>query len=526
MNKTKTIEKMTEQETTLADFELPASSREKLNLPEHLEDIILVSCTREEFRSLVPSGVDRAIILDPYMGGCLSFAIPIRGGEWAYPNLASIRPVSERCGAVGQRILVDALADEWTHPLMGGSDGYFCYQSPDDPLTYIPTEDCAPLRVAEGRVDSVSGYVLYGDEILSVRDCVYTDSGVCPIVKAIRLAPYYGDFRFVDPDVSYVTEHERGWYFVHDMRRIEPRGGAAFYAAPDEEGYYHCDIRGWIPEDEALLDMGGYIHEYHSSPPPKMYFPQLVSRLGVGLGEATFSNQRGRSALWKYGLGFEIEKNYAVCPDTGGRLNQCGDVLPSEPLFAGWETDSSCGIEGITHVYSIMNFDQFKDDVGNSPLVDLPSNLSCGGHVNLSGPNVTLATVRDYAGLFYALYRGRLDNHNSNKNKRINPSYEEYDHEDRYACIRSKRNGVVEFRLVSRVQTRAQLINRFRLFRELCYAMHYRKTFGDFVNDSEPIILDMYRGSSSSVDHIRGLAVDFQQWLDTGVGMSSISKYL
>ena len=518
MNKTKTTEKMTEQETTLADFKLPESSRGDFNLPKDLQDTLLLNYAIIGLEFFLPDGVDKALILYPHDGLELRFAVRIREDNWYYAPLDSTRLVTDRFGTDSRRILVDNPPDVATDDLSN-----FCYPSPASP-TYIPAEECVPMGVM-GVVKTISGYV-HCEGMMSASEFVHTGSGICLADRACRLAPYYGDERFVNPDVSYVMSHQRGYYFAHDMRRIEPRNQPSFYAAPDEEGYYHCDIRGWIPEDEALDDMGGYIHEYHSSPPPKMYFPQLVGRLGVELGGATFSNQRGRSSLWKYGLGFEIEKNYALCPNTGNRLNKCGDVLPSEPLFAGWETDSSCGIEGITHVYSIMNFDQFKDDVDNSPLVDLPSNLSCGGHVNMSGPNVTLATVRGYAGLFYALYRGRLDNHNSNKNKRINPSYEEYDHEDRYACIRSKRNGVVEFRLVSRVQTRDQLINRFRLFRELGYAMHYRKTFGDFVNDSEPILLDMYQGSSASVEHIRRLAVDFQQWLDTGVGKGSISAYL
>ena len=167
------------------------------------------------------------------------------------------------------------------------------------------------------------------------------------------------------------------------------------------ESYYVDDGEGCCDSDSSNENPYA-INDYHCSPTPTFY----------------------RKGNLDFCLGFEVEKT-AV----GG--NDCeGETVEYQPLFAGWETDSSCGVEGITNVYSIDDFELFSQHVDKSDYCNDPCNASCGGHVNMSGNGLTLEKVRPYAGLFYALYRYRLNNSYSNKDKGMHKTGE------RYAAIR------------------------------------------------------------------------------------------
>ena len=269
------------------------------------------------------------------------------------------------------------------------------------------------------------------------------------------------------------------------------------------EGYlYHIDAVSYCDNcGEYYLNQNGEccrssndnpraINEYHCSPSPMFYTK----------GDLDFC------------LGFEVEKN-----EVDGQRHE-GDAIDEQPLFAGWETDSSCGVEGITNVYAIGEYERFANHVDQSNYCNEPADSSCGGHVNMSGNGLTLEKVRPYAGLFYALYRHRLNNHYSSCDKAMNKTGE------RYAAIREKRNNIVEFRLVSRVRNGKQLKWRFRLFSELAKAIQIGMPHTEFIVNCMPLLREVYPNG----EHMRiaKLAIDFQNYLNRGIISERINEFI
>ena len=232
------------------------------------------------------------------------------------------------------------------------------------------------------------------------------------------------------------------------------------------------------------------INEYHCSPSPYFY----------------------RKEPLDFCLGFEVEKNCV------GGNNREGDPISRQPLFAGWETDSSCGVEGITNVYAIDQYELFAEHVDQSSYCNEPCNASCGGHVNMSGNGLTLEKVRPYAGLFYALYRHRLNNDYSNRDKPMKKTGE------RYAAIREKHHNIVEFRLVSRVRNGEQLKWRFRLFRELAKAIEVGLPHTEFIVNCMPLLREVYPHGS----HVRiaKMGIAFQNYLNRGIISENIDQFI
>tara|TARA_R110000772_G_scaffold2190_3_gene7575 strand:+ start:6959 stop:8668 length:1710 start_codon:yes stop_codon:yes gene_type:complete len=329
-----------------------------------------------------------------------------------------------------------------------------------------------------------------------------------------------------------------GWVNSSETWRIRPTEGVSFRVPCNAHGYVFCQVRDChVPEGEQV-DVREVVHYYHRSPKPELYFSREVGDIPsrpepyYGLASpprprsnARWTNQQGPSALWKYGLGFEVEKNYVK--HNGNKVTEQGELLDAQPVFAGWETDSSCGIEGITNVYGIDKLDQFTAHADDSPYLDAAFDKRCGGHVNMSGPNLTIAKVRPYMGLLYALYRFRLNGQYTNKNKKMDSHFEEQEHEDRYAAVRMKRNGLVEFRLVSAVRNRRQMINRFKVFKQLAYAVHYHRSFDEFMDSCEEVLAAMYpEPLTLKRESIIRMAHKFQRWLDEGVADEEVSPFL
>jgi hypothetical protein len=173
--------------------------------------------------------------------------------------------------------------------------------------------------------------------------------------------------------------------------------------------------------------------------------------------------------LSKFTIGFEVEKS-----SVDGN-NECGEQVDDQPLFAGWETDSSCGVEGITHVYSLNNLKDFSNHVYNSPYVDEETSSRCGGHINICDTTNTIKYwhIKSWCGLWWAMYRKRLRNDYSGGNKKVCP-YESRGGQ-RYQAIREKTmssNQLFELRLPNRVRNGDQLIRRFKLSQTWMRCIH------------------------------------------------------
>lgn len=243
----------------------------------------------------------------------------------------------------------------------------------------------------------------------------------------------------------------------------------------------------------------------------------------------------GATPYSDYTVGFEVEKNRVVNLD-GSEAYDRGHYVDRTPLFSRWERDGSCGVEGITHAYSLGKYQLFRSHVmasrhlleGN--VSDLRSSegreedarrrFNCGGHITLNGPRVSMDNVRHYAGLIYALYKKRLRNNFCEQNKNMQGSGRDM----HYCAIRERGRGSIEFRLVRRVESHTNLLWRFRFFRKLAKAIHTNMSFEAYLRENRPLLNEVY--NRNKVRDVLADARHFNEYLNTGVIHSRISEYI
>lgn len=311
---------------------------------------------------------------------------------------------------------------------------------------------------------------------------------------------------------------EIGGYFYHtdsDSVRYDHRGDA-FHAEDDDyvyidsEGeYYHNSECHWSEDDDEYhagdecdcdhcTPIENRINEYHHSPRPSLF--------------------RGVSP---YLVGFEVEK----C-SVGGASSR-NDYVETRPLFSGWETDASCGVEGITHAYdpldpvTVAKFGQ--DLLDSADYVNEDCDSSCGGHINLSSthhtPRELMTKFRDYAPLWYAVYRNRLNNNYCHNDKKIEHGG------DKYSPVRTKSFGI-EIRLPNRVHNVVVLHRRFEWMGITCQAMSNQTSFNAYVKSCRSLLLDgAYNGDRAKYAMILRLARKFRVWMLDGIAHESIQKW-
>jgi len=162
----------------------------------------------------------------------------------------------------------------------------------------------------------------------------------------------------------------------------------------------------------------------------------------------------------KFKIGFEIEKSQMpeFDFDKYDILNTTGFVL---------EKDSSVddGFELISPILDLYDqkilshFEKVKN------FIDIPHINNAGGHINVSiqgkTANETLIALNGWLPLIYALYKGRANGTYSKAKKVADLIYDT----DKYQSVRTKNNGVVEFRIISAVREFGQLEFRINLFK-------------------------------------------------------------
>lgn len=233
-------------------------------------------------------------------------------------------------------------------------------------------------------------------------------------------------------------EHYEEWFMEHDCEYNE-----------EQDCYFHVDAPHRANGE--TRNTRDYINDYHHGPRPHDYSDTNTARTDV-------------TGLNQFTIGFEIEKT---------RVNNrrgCGQPVNRQDLFSHWETDSSCGVEGITNIYNLGDFDTFQKHVVASDYVDEPTTYDCGGHTNIGFKasdicdyQIQLKDISKFAGPIYSMYKKRLRNTYSSYNKKLRASNHE-----RYGAIVMKSNPErVEFRLPSRINNKQQLLRRFKLFQHL-----------------------------------------------------------
>ena len=213
-----------------------------------------------------------------------------------------------------------------------------------------------------------------------------------------------------------------------------------------------------------------YIGNYHHSGRVGIRDLNIASKVDVaGLTRVTDRQniaepQNIDYIVSKFTIGFEIEKS---------RLNR--GAVREYPLFAGFETDSSCGYEAVTNILPLVKPSVWRNKVFNmfdqaERIIDdrySPSNADCGGHISIGVSGMSgeelMKKVRNYSGIVLALFRYRLKNSycRYNASMRTRAEREEGNlyisgRHQKYNVATAKSN-CLEFRIPSRVTSVNQL---------------------------------------------------------------------
>jgi hypothetical protein len=337
--------------------------------------------------------------------------------------------------------------------------------------------------------------------------------------------------RYADSDLLSYCERADVWeftdlctFFEGDYYRdcddhLETDGNGNLFLSGDDDyvycdgegNYYHIDLcheceGDWVYGEESDCESCQRCDEEHVQPYHSHRVPVIV-----------------HSGISGFAVGFEVEKT-----STHNRASSEGDYVGTSPLFAYWETDSSCGVEGITHAYDPcdgIQTSRFERDLKESAdWVNSPCDSKCGGHINISSINHSsrdlMIEFKKFAPLFYAMYRNRLNNHYCGADKKIEHGQE------KYSPVRTRSFGI-EIRLPSRVENESQLLRRFHLIGRTCNAITEGSSFNRYIQDNRGLLLNgFYRGDRKKYAKVIRLARSFRVWFLDGIANESIQRYV
>jgi len=267
---------------------------------------------------------------------------------------------------------------------------------------------------------------------------------------------------------------------------------------------------------------------YHRKPAP-LFLNKTKYAIDVsGLKKAdqrTAIKFDGEDFVSKFTIGFEVEKN---------QLNR--SAVREYELFCGFERDSSCGYEAVTHVLPLLPAGKWRTKVFDmmhkaEKIIDdrfSPSDKRCGGHITIAVDGLDAFDLRDAirgnCGIVYALFRHRLDNYYCKNNNRMSNGYP---YDTRYQITLAK-GDCLEFRLPSRFESVKQMMRRYELFYELVdFSINKPNGSHDaFLRRVKPIILSMYNGDEGKVESILSLSKHFRAYILKGKMSTEIMGYL
>lgn len=286
------------------------------------------------------------------------------------------------------------------------------------------------------------------------------------------------------------------------------------------------------------------VHGYHGKPNPLTLNKSKYKVDVAGLKPTALRNTikfDGSDYTTKYTIGMEVEK----CDLHRGAIKEY-------ELFCGFEEDSSCGFEAVTHILPLLPKSQWRNKVFDmvykaEKIIDdnySASNGSCGGHITIGVEGMTGDDIREAVrvncGIVLALFRHRLKNKYCGANRRMQArGLREYNSADfdyvydsngwhwKYHTALVKGN-VLEFRVVSRFQSVKQTMRRYELFYELVDFSINRPngSHESFLKTIRPIVLSMYNGNEEDCDKIMKLAKHFRTFILSGEVHQDIARYL
>ena len=270
-----------------------------------------------------------------------------------------------------------------------------------------------------------------------------------------------------------------GEYYHEDAEHLYYSDTCNYWLHIEGDCVRYCeDIQEYVMEHHAYWDNIAEVYVYDRDTLPSRDHTCSIQDYHCGV-EPEFKTLDidQNVVLSKYTIGFEVEKD---CLRDGNQ--DCGSLIEHQPLFSHWETDSSCGIEGITNVYSLDNYGQFITDVRNSDYTNLDTNNRCGGHINFAHRENKLQYwhIRPWLGLIFSMWKKRLNNQYSSCNKKLNP-YRGTDYH--YGALvekgRNRSDVRFELRLPNKVKDGDTLIRRFCLIQKLieCVDLYINEDF-------------------------------------------------
>jgi len=329
---------------------------------------------------------------------------------------------------------------------------------------------------------------------------------------------------------EFIDSHSRGYYFLCEQHDSLASGEWMYY----DDCYYCEDIETRVPINETTFheisdcyyfyeenvpedptNSRSHINEYHSGP-----------------------SSEDKTEGSEFAIGFEVEKNNIF----GLGRDDVGEEIGLYDMFARFETDSSCGLEAITHIFPLspvrsVKRKKFFDMIDSAKdVLDSPTNNKCGGHITISvgknggsaihnpmRPIDLLEKVRGNLAIVYALYRFRLNNSYCSGSKDLKNIPDESGH--KVVELKNRYNSL-EIRLFNKVINSEQLKLRYDLMYLIVRASLDGMQYADLLKEIKPILLKMYNNNKVKVKEIMELSVYFRTYLIADIIHPDIEHFI
>ena len=330
--------------------------------------------------------------------------------------------------------------------------------------------------------------------------------------------------------IEYIESHSRGYYFLCEQHDSDAIGEWIHYS----DCCYCEDIEKRVPVDESIYYERDDCHYFYAENVPE---DTTISRSHINEYHSGPSSE-DKTEGSEFAIGFEVEKTSIF----GLKRDDVGEEIGAYDMFARYETDSSCGLEAITHIFPLspvrsVKRKKFFDMIDKAKeVLDSPTNNRCGGHITISvgkngnsaihnpmRPIDLLEKVRGNLAIVYALYRFRLNNSYCSGSKDLKNVQNESGHK-----VVELKNGYnsLEIRLFNKVVNSEQLKLRYDLMYLIVRASLDALPYSNLLKQVKPIMLKMYNNNSDKVKEIMELSVYFRTYLIADIIHPDIEHFI
>ena len=342
---------------------------------------------------------------------------------------------------------------------------------------------------------------------------------------------YYpaNELEWSDVENQYIPQSQSAAIWPDDIATADyvEYGDYYYVSSGEASGYYvYCDecrfcedIQEEVLADDAHSGRDGYYYFYEDNIPSD---DECQIR-----GYHSTSEFLDLTDGSQFKIGIEIEK------DNFNGSSQTGDAVPMHRAIAGYETDSSCGVEAITHILPLEDIDtstkaqevfEMLDEA--ELIINSEVNENCGGHMTFSvrgysDGHVVLEGIKPYLSIVYAMFKERLNGRYCSNNKKGKRG-----ENTKYSPLNVKGDRV-EIRLYGAIRSVEQLKLRYRLMYEILnHGINKCTRFEQFLKDITPLLLEIYKGEENKVISVIQYARAFRHYLMDAFAHSSIKKYV